>query len=72
MRFFLALLVLLPLGAAEVKLVPAGSGFQLLRAGEKCIINGAGGMRSMGLLPPAGANQAATANGALRAVPGGE
>ncbi len=56
MRFLWPLLLLLPLSAAEVKIVPAGRGFQLLRAGEKYFINGAGGMRSMELLPPAGAN----------------
>jgi hypothetical protein len=55
-HLFILLFTLLPLASAEVKIVPAGGGFQLLRNGQKYFINGAGGMRSMELLPPAGAN----------------
>ena len=53
---FILFITMLPAMAAEVKIVPSGSGYQLLRNGEKYYINGAGGMRSMELLPPAGAN----------------
>lgn len=53
---FILFITLLPAMAAEVKIVQSGSGYQLLRNGEKYYINGAGGMRSMELLPPAGAN----------------
>jgi hypothetical protein len=55
-HLFILLFTLLPLASAEVKIVPAGTGFQLLRNGQNYFINGAGGMRSMELLPPAGAN----------------
>lgn len=63
MRFISPLLALPLSRAAEVRPVPASGRLQLLRAGW---------MRPMGLLPPSGANRAATASVALRAVPDSE
>jgi hypothetical protein len=63
MRFIPPLHVLPPLGAAEVRPVPASGRLRLLRAGW---------MRPMGLLQPNSVNQAATASVVLCAVPDSE